>query len=304
MSAALVPAGRRARVRVPATSANLGPAFDCAGLALGLHDEVQVETTPSGCEVHVDGEGAHQVPRGEEHLVVRAVRAAFDTAQVPQPGLRLRTVNRIPHGRGLGSSAAATVAGLLAARALLEPADERRLDDRALLGLAVGFEGHGDNVGACMLGGLVLVWGSGAGMRATQVPLDPRVTATVLVPATELSTARARGLLPESVPHRVAAHAAGHAALLVHALAGRPDLLLAATEDRLHQPYRASAFPDSMALVERLRAEGRAAVISGAGPSVLVLGQPGEPGLPPLPGWAVRPLPVDRAGATVLTGAA
>ena len=303
MSAPHVPTGRRAAVRVPATSANLGPAFDSAGLALGLHDEVQVETIDSGCEVDVDGEGAQQVPRGEEHLVVRAIRAALDSARVPQPGLRLRTVNRIPHGRGLGSSAAATVAGLLAARALLDPDDARCLDDRTLLGLAVGFEGHGDNVGACLLGGLVLVWGNGGGMRATQLPLDPRITATVLVPATELSTARARGLLPESVPHRVAAHAAGHAALLVHALAERPDLLLAATEDRLHQPYRASAFPDSMALVERLRGDGFAAVISGAGPSVLVLGRPDEPALPAVDGWSERPLPVDPAGATVLADA-
>jgi len=298
----LLPVGRRARVRVPATSANLGPAFDSAGLALGLYDEVEVVVAGGGCEVGVEGEGADEVPRGEDHLVVRVMRRAFQVAAVPQPGLVLRTVNLIPHGRGLGSSAAATVAGLVAARGLLDPAAAARLDDRTLLALAVEFEGHGDNVGACLLGGLVLVWGSGANLRATRLALDRRVSATVLVPQTQLSTARARGLLPESVPHRVATHAAGHAALLVHALTGRPDLLLAATEDRLHQPYRASAFPESMALVERLRAAGRAAMISGAGPSVLVLAEDGDEPVPAVAGWSVRPLPVDLAGAHVLVG--
>jgi homoserine kinase len=288
------------RVRVPATSANLGPAFDSAGLALALYDEVEVRAVERGCTVQVSGEGAADVPRDEQHLVVRAVRAGLQAAGADQPGLALRAVNRIPHGRGLGSSAAATVAGLLAARALLDDAADEGLEDRVLLELAVGFEGHGDNVAACLLGGLCLVWGSGSGVHASRLPLDPRVRATVLVPTTELSTARARGLLPESVPHRVAAHAAAHAALLVHALAGRPDLLLDATDDRMHQPYRASAFPESMALMQRLRKQGQAAVISGAGPSVLVLGTQDDPPLSAPDGWDVRALPVDPAGACLL----
>jgi homoserine kinase len=298
MPQALLPAGLRAQVRVPATSANLGPAFDSAGLALALHDEVEVEVLPTGCEVHVTGEGAGRVPADEQHLVVRAFRVALDRSGSAQPGLRLVAVNRIPHGRGLGSSAAATVAGVLAAQALLDCAGlGPTLTDADVLRLAVDFEGHGDNVAACLLGGVSLVWHTGTGVQATRVPLDPAVHPVVLVPQTELSTKRARGLLPESVPHRIAAHAAGHSALLVHALRSRPDLLHAATEDRLHQPYRASAFPESMALVHRLRADGHAAVISGAGPSVLVLTTtPGT--LPHVPGWRRLDLAVDTAGAT------
>jgi homoserine kinase len=285
-------------VRAPATSANLGPAFDSAGLALALHDDVHLQVTDGRCDVHVEGQGADAVPRDESHLVVRAVRAGLDAAGVAQPGLALRAHNRIPHGRGLGSSAAATVAGLLAAQALLEGTGHE-LTRRDVLALAVGFEGHGDNVAACLLGGLCLVWGSGTHLRATSLTLHPQVRPLVLVPATELSTARARGLLPESVPHRVAAHAAAHAALLVQALGQRPDLLLAATEDRLHQPYRASAFPESIALVHRLREQGHAAVISGAGPSVLVLGD-GVPAVPAVEGWQMLPLAVDPHGASVV----
>ena len=249
--------------------------------------------------MEVSGEGADELPRDEGHLVVRAVRAGLRAVGADQPGLRLRAVNRIPHGRGLGSAAAATVAGLLAARGLCgdEPAG---LDDAQVLGLAIGFEGHGDNVAACLHGGLSLVWVEGTTPRVVQVALHPSVVPVVLVPGTELSTARARGLLPESVPHRVAAHAAGRAALLVHALAERPDLLPAATEDRLHQPYRASAFPDSMGLVRALREAGHAAVISGAGPSVLVLATHETAGtVPAVAGWTRLEPGVASQGAQV-----
>lgn len=291
--------GRRVRVQVPATSANLGPAFDAAGLALGLFDEVEVETTRAGCTVEVSGEGADDLPRDEAHLVVRAVREGLRAVGADQPGLRLRAINRIPHGRGLGSSAAATVAGLLAARGLCAD-DLPGLDDRQVLALAIGFEGHGDNVAACLHGGLSLVWVEGTTPRVVRVPLHPSVVPVVLVPSTELSTDRARGLLPESVPHRVAAHAAGRAALLVHALGERPDLLLAATEDRLHQPYRASAFPESMAVVRSLRDGGHAAVISGAGPSVLVLATRESAGsVPVVGGWARLEPGVASRGAQV-----
>lgn len=289
--------GRRVRIQVPATSANLGPAFDAAGLALGLLDEVEVEATATGCTVEVSGEGADDLPRDEAHLVVRAVREGLRAVGADQPGLRLRALNRIPHGRGLGSSAAATVAGLLAARGL---SGEDGLDDRRVLDLAIGFEGHGDNVAACLHGGLTLVWVEGTTPRVVRVPLHPSVVPVVLVPGTELSTARARGLLPESVPHRVAAHAAGRAALLVHALREQPDLLLAATEDRLHQPYRASAFPQSMALVRALRDSGHAAVISGAGPSVLVLGtHDSAQTVPVVEGWTRVEPGVAARGAQV-----
>jgi homoserine kinase len=301
-----VPTGTAVRVQVPATSANLGPAFDAAGLSLGLYDEVDVRATAAGCSVEVVGEGATELPADESHLVLRAVRAGLDTAGVAQPGLALRAVNRIPHGRGLGSSAAATVAGLLVAQALARAAgDEHSLPRTRLLGLASEFEGHADNVGAALLGGLTLVWSDAGGqVHAARLPVDARVVPFVLVPVDTLSTARARGMIPQSVPHRVAAFNVGRSALLVSALTTRPELLLAATEDHLHQPYRAGAFPESMALVERLRARGLAAVISGAGPSVLVLGTveagPDVTGTDLPESWVARRLEVDTDGARVV----
>jgi homoserine kinase len=290
------------RLRVPATSANLGPAFDAAGLALSLYDEVEVRTGAAGCVVEVVGEGADELPRDDAHLVLRAVRAGLEAAGVSQPGLAMAATNRIPHGRGLGSSAAATVAGLVAARELARTVGQASaLADDALLGIATTFEGHADNVGATLHGGLTLVWAQAGTQGSVRLDVDSRVHPVVLVPQDKLSTSRARGLIPESVPHRVASFNVARAALLVAALTHDPSLLLAATEDRLHQPYRAGAFPDSMALVESLRAAGFAATISGAGPSVLVLVADDGAGLPPLPdGWAAHHLSVDTGGATVL----
>ncbi|MGA7688803.1 MAG: homoserine kinase [Jiangellales bacterium] len=299
-----VPTGTAARVQVPATSANLGPAFDAAGLSLGLYDEVDVRATASGCSVDVSGHGAQNVPTDESHLVLRAVRAGLDAAGVAQPGLALRATNRIPHGRGLGSSAAATVAGLLVAQTFARAAGvEQDLPRGRLLELASEFEGHADNVGAALLGGLTLVWSDAGGqVHAARLPVDSRVAPVVLVPVDTLSTARARGMIPQSVPHRVAAFNVGRSALLVSALTAHPELLLAATDDRLHQPYRAGAFPESMALVERLRARGLAAVISGAGPSVLVLGTVADSGadMEVPESWASLRLDVDADGAKVL----
>ena len=293
--------GSTSRVRVPATSANLGPAFDAAGVALTLYDDVEIDVTASGCHVEVSGEGAGTVPADESHLVVRALRAGLDHAGVAQPGITLRGVNRIPHGRGLGSSAAATVAGLLAARDLLAHVPGRDLDDAAMLALATRFEGHADNVGATLHGGLTLVWESDGAVGAHRMVVHPDVEALVLVPAETLSTSRARGLIPASVPHRAAAFNAGRAALLVAAVCTRPDLLLPATEDRLHQPYRAGAFPESMTLLERLRSQGHAAVISGAGPSVLVLGASSSlERIDPGDHWSPHRLRIDHHGARVL----
>lgn len=261
---------QRVSVRVPATSANLGPGFDALGLALDLCDDLLLEATTGGVEIHAEGEGADEVPTGEEHLVVRAIRRGLDHAGAPQTGLRLRTVNRIPHGRGLGSSAAATVAGLLLARGLI--ADPAALDDQAVLDLACEFEGHPDNASPALLGGAVLSWTVGDVVRVAPLRLGPGVLRPlVLLPRTTLSTHAARGLLPAEVPHRDAAVNAARAALLVHALAGSPELLLEATEDRLHQEQRAPGMPQSVELMRVLRREGFPAVISGAGPSVLVL---------------------------------
>ncbi len=257
-------------VRVPATSANLGPGFDALGLALGVHDELEVRLVASD-EVVVDvvGEGAGEVPSGEDHLVVRALRHTLELAGAPLTGLHLRCANRIPHGRGLGSSAAAVVSGIVAARALL--ADPHALDATAVLRIATEFEGHPDNAAPAIRGGATVAWQSADGPRAVDLELDARIQATVLVPEARLATSRARGVLPAHVPHADAAFTAGRAALLVEALARRPELLLDATEDRLHQDYRAGVMAASSELLRALRAEGVAATVSGAGPTVLAL---------------------------------
>jgi homoserine kinase len=289
------------RVRVPATSANLGPAFDCAGIALSRYDVLDFSVAPSGLDVRVSGEGAGDLPRDESHLVVRAFRAACDELGWHPAGLRVVAANEIPQGRGMGSSAAAVVAGIIGAWELCPDVDVR--DDDAVLRLATELEGHPDNVAACLFGGATLSWMTAGGARAARLDVDPRVRPTLLVPEGTLSTHLARGLLPELVPHADAAHAAGRSALLVHALTREPALLLDATDDRLHQRQRRDGMPGSLDLVDRLRGNGLAAVVSGAGPSVLVLtadeaGPDAVRALAPA-GWSLLALGVDRDGATV-----
>ncbi len=262
------------RVRVPATSANVGPGFDCLGISLGLYDDVVAQVTDEpGVRVDVHGEGADTVPRDHRHLVAKSLLRGFDALGGRPRGVELVCANRIPHGRGLGSSAAAIVAGLLLARALVVGGDDR-LPDAALLELAVSLEGHPDNVAACLYGGIVLAWTRGTGTPATEVLRlrpDPRIVPVVCVPSTAVATKKARALLPEIVPHADAAFNAARAALLVPALTSRPDLLLEATDDRIHQQYRRPAYPRTGDLVARLRAAGVAAAVSGAGPTVLAL---------------------------------
>ncbi|HEV7934696.1 MAG TPA: homoserine kinase [Actinomadura sp.] len=308
------PAHRRVRVRVPATSANLGPGFDSLGLALTLYDDVEVELTETGgLTVEVSGEGADEVARGPDHLIVKVLHHAFEVIDQMAPaalgrpaGLRLSCVNRIPHSRGLGSSSAAIVAGLIAARAL-HPYG-RLLDDERALALATEIEGHPDNVAPCLAGGLTIAWTPGddgrppRGPRLVRLDLDTEVVA--FVPDRRLATERARGLLPEAVPHGDAAANAGRAALLIAALTRDlgPDILLDATADRLHQSYRAPAMPESAALVERLRADGVAAVISGAGPTVLAFTSASRLdliGSEVGTGWHKHLLSVDPHGACV-----
>jgi homoserine kinase len=291
-------------VRSPATSANLGPGFDALGLALTWYDEVEVTVVGSDLAIEVDGEGIDSVPRDESHLVIRSLRAAIDTMGGHQPaGLAVRCHNRIPHGRGLGSSAAAIVSGVIAARALL-PDGRSRLDDRVVLRLAAGLEGHPDNVAACLLGGLTVAWTDTDGARALRTT-PAGLRAVALVPPDPVSTVEARGLLPETVPHDDAARNAGRAALLVAALAsgGPADVLLAATDDRLHQAYRAPAMRESYDLVQRLRSEGTAAIVSGAGPTVLaLLAAEADPdrvaGQAPA-GWRSHRLEIDGRGAHI-----
>lgn len=263
------------RVTVPATSANLGPGFDAMGLALGRHDVLDVRAIGTDTtEVSVVGEGAGEVPLGEDHLVVRALRAALDLVGAPQTGLLMTCTNEIPHGRGMGSSAAAVVAGIAAARALI--ADPEALDDRVALRLATRFEGHPDNAAPAILGGATIAWQDPDGARATRLEVHADVEPWVLVPTERLATKRARGVLPTHVPHADAAFNAGRAALLVEALTRRPELLLEATEDKLHQDYRGDVMRGSVDLVHALRERGLAAVVSGAGPTVLVLGRASE----------------------------
>ncbi len=357
-------------VRAPATSANLGPGFDAFGLALGLYDQVEARVTGGGLAVQVLGEGDETAGTGERHLVVRAMRAAFDAMGGQPAGLALRCTNGIPHGRGLGSSAAAVVSGILAARALVADGTDQ-LPDAGVLRLAVDLEGHPDNVAACLAGGLTVAWhpavpggctgsvaevatGStaepGAGSGADVVPGadvirgdGPRgravrllrfdvlaaITAVACVAPGAMATHEARAALPASVPHADAAANAARSALLLAALTSDPSVLFDATEDYLHQRYRVAAMPATADLLARLRRAGVAAVMSGAGPSVLALGRAdggpgqadGEPGsvaarLGPADGrpglaivdsiaretgiaWRVTPLKVDRQGATV-----
>jgi homoserine kinase len=290
--------GAPVRVRVPATSANLGPGFDALGLALGLYDDVVVQITDSGLQVDVAGEGAETVKRDKRNLVVVALHAAFEAMGGRPRGLHVVCANRIPHSRGLGSSAAAIVAGITAARSLVVGGAER-LDDEAALRLAARLEGHPDNVAACLLGGLTVAWSDDSGARAVRLepaaPIDPGV----YVAATTASTPKVRALLPAEVPHPDAAANAGRAALLVTALTTRPDLLLTATEDRLHQSYRAPAMPRTASFITKLRGAGLPAVVSGAGPTVLLFGDAGEPPAAPR-GFELLRLPVDRDGARVL----
>jgi homoserine kinase len=288
------------RVQVPATSANLGPGFDALGLALALHDDVAARILERGLEVVASGEGSAEVPRDETHLIVRAMRRTFDELGGQPAGLALDCRNRIPHSRGLGSSAAAIVAGVLLARALVADGTDR-LSDGAVLGVAADLEGHPDNVAACLLGGLTVAWLRDGAARAVRRDVDPAIVPVVFVPPFTASTELARGLLPATLPHADAAFAAGRAALLVAALTGTPQALFDATEDRLHQAYRAPAMPKSAALVARLRADDHPAVISGAGPTVLVLARgqvEADDVLATAPAeWAARVLPVAAAGA-------
>ncbi|GAA3175453.1 homoserine kinase [Nonomuraea roseoviolacea] len=294
-------------IRVPATSANLGPGFDALGLAVGLHDEVEAELTAGpGVEVTVRGEGAGEVDLGEGHLIVATMRRTFDRMGVAQPaGIRVDCLNRIPHARGLGSSSAAICAGILAARALTSPDAAAAFGDDKVFALATEMEGHPDNVAPCLAGGLTVAWMEQSGApRMVKLTLDARVRPVVLVPATRLATEKARGLLPKDVPHKDASFNAGRAALLIAALTQRPDrdLLMAATEDRLHQHYRAPAMPRSADLVQRLRAAGVPAVVSGAGPTVLAFSTPDSQDLiAPEVGndWHIQQMDVDQVGANV-----
>jgi homoserine kinase len=263
------------QVSVPATSANLGPGFDALGIALDTRDIYIAQILDEEIfDVDVTGEGAEEVRKDSKHLVIKAMMTGFEFMGGKPRGIALRALNQIPHGRGLGSSAAAIVGGLSLARGLVLSGTNLMNDDD-LIALATDLEGHPDNVAAATLGGATIAWmeeraGVATGCAAG-FSVDQRIRALLLIPHTKLATGKARRMLPDVITHRDAAINSGRAALLVHALSARPNLLFAATEDHLHQVYRREAMPRSVDLVTKLRSAGVAAMISGAGPSVLVL---------------------------------
>ncbi len=299
--------GRRVSVKVPATSANLGPGFDTLGMALSYYDELQVEAVAGNdIVVEVHGEGAGEVPTDGTNLVATTIRYVFDRFKQPMPGLKLIAHNVIPHGRGMGSSGAAVVAGIMAAKGLLEGIVE--ISSGELLDIATELEGHPDNVAPALFGGLTIAWKDEFGPHHKKLFVHRGVSPLELVPANKMSTALARSLQPDSVPHDDAVFNVSRSALLIAALTQSPELMMAATEDRLHQEYRAKAMPETYELIQLMRSRGHAAVVSGAGPSVLVLASdPAERleaaklATEKYPQWQALLLAVDFKGATVIT---
>ncbi|MDA8887401.1 homoserine kinase [Pontimonas sp.] len=301
------PVGRTVVVEVPATTANLGPGFDTLGMALTIQDRLSatVMDTP-GVVVDVHGVGEGEVPTDETNLIARSMAHAFASKKIPMPGIHLEAHNVIPHGRGLGSSGAAIVSGVMAAKGLLEGIAEFSASE--LLALATDMEGHPDNIAPSLFGGLTIAWMTDEGPKHKKLSVHRGVSLVVAVPEdSSMSTQLARSLQPETVPHQDAIFNLSRSALLIAALIQSPELLFEATEDRLHQNYRASAMKDTDALLQSLRAKGYAAVVSGAGPSVLILCP--DPGqrldiaqvVEAHPGgtWTSHMLTVDERGATV-----
>jgi homoserine kinase len=283
LSDQMLPPGLLASSVVAASSANLGPGFDSIGLALSLYDEIIVETTDSGLVVEVEGEDAGELRLDAGHLVVRAVHCGLQAAGISAPGLKVRCRNAIPHSRGVGSSAAAVVGGLAAVNGLVAQAGSTPLSQTELIQLSSEFEGHPDNAAASVLGGTVVSWTDRStdppGFSAVPLRLHPDIHLFPAIPEQRASTAEARILLPAQVSHVAARFNLSRAALLVVALTERPDLLMAATEDMLHQPQRAAAMPTSAEYLRLMRRCGVAAVLSGAGPALIALTTASE--LPP-----------------------
>ncbi len=260
---------KKVTVSVPASSANLGPGYDSLALALDLRDVITAQLTGDNqVEVSVTGIGSENLPKDESHLIAQTIIQTAKQLGVEIGGFKLTCANAIPQGRGLGSSAAAIVAGLILTRELtgLEISDDYILQE------ATKIEGHPDNVSACLMGGLTISWETQEGQANTRaMNVNPAIVPIVGIPDAELSTEKARELIPTQIAHVDAVFNSARTALLVAALVADPSSLLDATADRLHQQYRRSAYPESMKLVDLLREKGIAACISGAGPSVLAL---------------------------------
>jgi len=300
---------QKVRVRVPASTANLGPGFDVLGLALGLYNEIEVELTGVGLRLEVEGEGAERLQAlGDRNLVVRSVTETLDRLGLRPDGFRIRMVNRIPMSRGLGSSSAAALGGVASAAALAGAS----LGPEELLDLALPFEGHPDNITPALLGGLTVSALVEGRVRCVKLPVPEGLRAVAVIPEFHLSTAKARKALPATVPRADAVFNVGRAALFLAAMqAGRLDLLREAAQDRLHQPYRAPLVPGmAEVLAEGERAGALACFLSGAGPTLLALvsGDGGDIGPRMVACWKARAnvtsraevLEIDRDGLKVL----
>lgn len=295
----------RVRLEVPATSANLGPGYDSYGLALDIVDTLIVTVHDAAVDPHrcveVTGEGAEVLPRDGSHLIMRIIGEVLDSefpavAAELRPRLSLECDNRIPHSRGLGSSAAAVVAGIALAAELGAWSTGVELSRDRILEIATAVEGHPDNAAPAIFGGLTVSLSEP--VKSWQVPVRTVQAVTVLVPSFRLDTEVARGLIPAGIDHAIAADNSARAGLLVHGMSNDSQVLFEATRDQLHQEFRRGAYPESMALVDALRAEGLPAVVSGAGPTVLVLAEAVPDALVP-EGFVAQRTAIDLGGYRV-----
>jgi homoserine kinase len=259
------------KVRVPATVANLGPGFDALGVAVRMYLEIDIEPRRDSVEVMVEGEGAEELPQDETNLVIRSMNTFFDHVGRRPPGFAVHLKNPIPLASGLGSSAAAVIGGLTAARAITG----RNVPQVEMIHLATGMENHPDNVLPALLGGLVVCYEGESESVFRYLRIDPsdRLVPILAVPAEGFSTAEARKALPTDVAFEDAQFTASRAALLVAAIStgAGSDVLADAMSDRLHEPHRLKLMPETAAVHEELRSAGVPVSLAGAGPSLLVV---------------------------------
>ena len=298
---------KQIRIRAPASSANLGPGFDCLGLGLSLYQRLEVCERPErGLEIRFSGEGTGRVPLDESNRIYQAMERVFKASGFRPSGLLLESHNEIPLACGLGSSAAATMSGLVAGMLLCG----RELDEGSLLKLGSEEEGHADNVAPCMLGGFTVTSGSGEEMEYLRLDPPARLRAVVALPDFSLPTQQARAVLPRKVTFQDAVANQGRVALLTAALArNRLELLRSAMVDRLHQPYRSGLVPGLEDVCRAaLGAGALGAALSGAGPAVLAFvdGEDRGAGAAMEEAWSRRGinsrslvLPLDRSGLEV-----
>jgi homoserine kinase len=258
---------RSVTIRVPATTANLGPGFDCLGLALDLWNEVTFSLGGKTLNIQIQGEGKNDLPTDHTNLIVQAFLLILNKFKIiPPDGLTILCRNRIPVSSGLGSSSSAVIAGLLAAKILYS----LEIEDHRLLEIGLDLEGHADNMAACLIGGLVIVIQDGNALITRKLPVKP-LQATIALPQVKLSTQEARDVLPVSYSRQDTVFNIGRSALLIGSLvSGDYSILATAMQDRVHQPYRLGLILGAEnALQAALNAGALGAVLSGAGPSVI-----------------------------------